>query len=102
MKQILVRYKVKPDLADENQRYIENVFEELRRNSPAGIRYASFKQTDGVSFVHLASIETEDESNPLIQSQAFQAFQAGIKDRCAEQPIAIELEEVGTYHFFEN
>lgn len=102
MKRILVRYKVKSDQASENQHYIEKVFEELRRNSPAGLRYASFKQSDGVSFVHMVSIETDSGDNPLIQSAAFQAFQAGIKERCEEQPVATDLEEVGSYHFFDN
>lgn len=102
MKRVMVRYKVKPDRAGENQRYIEMVFEELQKNSPPGLRYATFKQDDGVSFVHIASIETETGDNPLSQSPAFQAFQAGIKDRCEEQPVAMDLEEVGSYQFFGN
>ena len=102
MKRLMVRYKVKSDRADENQQYIEHVFDDLRRNSPAGLRYASFKQGDGVTFVHLASIETDTGDNPLSQSPAFQAFQAGIRDRCEEQPVVIDLEEVGSYQFFKN
>jgi hypothetical protein len=99
---IMVRYKVKADRANENQQYVERVFEELRRDGPPGLRYASFKQSDGVSFVHLVSIETESGENPLSQSPAFQAFQAGIRERCEEQPIVTDLEEVGSYHFFNN
>jgi hypothetical protein len=95
----MVQYRVKPDRADENQRYIEGVFEELRQNSPAGLRYASFKQPDGVTFVHIASIETETGDNPLSQSPAFLAFQAGIRDRCEAPPVATDLEEVGSYQF---
>ncbi len=102
MKRIIVRYKVKADRAGENQQYVERVFEELRRNSPPGLRYATFKQGDGVSFIHLVSIETETGENPLSQLPAFQAFQAGIKERCEEQPVATELEEVGSYQFFGN
>ena len=102
MKRIMVRYKVKPNRAGENQEYVEKVFEELRRNSPPGLRYASFKQNDGVSFVHIVSVETETGDNPLSQSPAFQAFQEGIKERCEEQPVATDLEEVGSYQFFGN
>lgn len=101
MKKIMVRYKVKPGLAADNQQYVERVFEELRRNNPPGLRYASFKQNDGVTFVHIVSLETDGE-NPLSQSPAFQAFQAGIKERCEEQPVATDLEEVGSYQFFGN
>jgi hypothetical protein len=102
MKRIMVRYVVKPDRAAENRQFIENVFDELRRNSPAGLRYASFQQPDGVSFVHLVSIETDSGDNPLTQSPAFQAFQAGIKDRCQVQPVVTEIDEVGSYQFFGN
>jgi hypothetical protein len=97
---MIIQYKVKPHLAEENQQYIERVFEELRGNSPAGIRYVAFKHPDGVSFVHLVSIETDTGDSPLAQSPAFQAFQAGIRDRCAEPPIVAELEEVGSYRVF--
>jgi hypothetical protein len=55
-----------------------------------------------VSFVHIASIETADGRNPLAQSSAFKAFQAGINDRCEVPPIAVDLTEVGSYRFFES
>jgi hypothetical protein len=100
MRTVMVRYKTKPDKAGENQQYIEAVFAELKRTKPAGLRYASFKLADGVSFVHIATIDTADGSNPLTQTAAFKAFQAGIKDRCDEQPVASELSEVGAYEFF--
>ncbi len=100
MQRLIVRYKVKPDRASENQHYVEKVFEELRQNSPPGLRYATFKQNDGVTFIHLVSIETD--TNPLPKLPAFQAFQAEIKERCEEQPVVTDLEEVGSYHFFDN
>jgi len=99
MKKVMVRYKVKPAQADENQRLVEQVYAELQRNSPAGLRYATFKQDDGVSFVHIASIETENGDNPLSQLPTFKAFQAQIKERCAEPPVVTDLEEIGSYHF---
>lgn len=100
MKRVMVRYKVKADRAGENETFIKAVFEQLRRESPAGLRYASFKQPDGVSFVHIASIETTDGSNPLGELAAFKAFIAEIKARCDEPPVAVELDEVGSYQFF--
>ena len=71
------------------------------QSEPAGLRYASFKLDDGVSFVHLASIETEDGANPLSESDAFKAFQADIQDRCEEPPAAVDLNDIGSYRFFE-
>ena len=100
MKRVIVRYKVKADRSQENQEYIKKVYEELKSTSPAGLRYATFKASDGVTFFHIASVETESGDNPLAQTQAFKAFQAGIQDRCEEPPLATEVEEVGSYRFF--
>ncbi len=49
--------------------------------------------------MHIASIET-DGPNPLTLTAAFKAFQEGIKDRCEEPPVAVELTEVGSYRVF--
>ena len=100
MRKVLVRYTVKADQADENVRYVRAVFEELERDRPAGIRYATFRLPDGVTFVHLACVETEDASNPLQGLTAFRAFTAAIKDRCVEPPVSAELEEIGAYRLF--
>ncbi|HEY6257666.1 MAG TPA: hypothetical protein VIY51_17935 [Xanthobacteraceae bacterium] len=100
MKRVMVRYKTKPDRARENEQLIESVFQELQLSRPEGFRYASFKLGDGVSFVHISCIETADGSNPLTQSAAFKSFQAGIKDRCEEQPVATDVSEIGSYRLF--
>jgi hypothetical protein len=100
MKKVLVRYKVKTDKAEENENYILKVFEELKQASPKGIRYASFKLDDGLSFVHIASIETDDGSNPLGQLDAFRKFQENIQERCEEPPVAVDLNEIGSYGVF--
>jgi hypothetical protein len=61
------------------------------------IHAASFKLDDGVSFVHVASIETPDGSNPLTALPTFQELVARIKDRCEEPPITAEMRDVGAY-----
>ena len=101
MRTIMVRYKTKPDRAEENERLIRKVFEELREMSPAGIRYASFKLADGQSFVHIATTDSADGGNPLTQTPAFKTFVSGVKDRCEEPPVTTELSEVGAYRFFD-
>jgi hypothetical protein len=100
MKRMIVRYKVKPDRAAENERYIKTVFEELQRARPSGLRYASFKLADGVSFVHMVSLESDNGSDPLGALPAFKAFTAAIKDRCDEPPVVANLTEVGSYRLF--
>jgi hypothetical protein len=92
----MVRYKVKPDRAAENEELVRAVYDELHRTDPAGLRYATFKLEDGVSFVHLAS--TEDGHNPLPDVQAFKRFQENIAERCDEPPVVTQLHEVGSFH----
>ena len=98
MRQVMVRYKVKPDRAAENEELVRAVYDELQRTEPAGLRYATFQLDDGVSFVHLAS--TEDGHSPLSQVEAFERFQANIADRCDEAPVVTELREIGSFHLF--
>ncbi len=100
MKTTVVRYKVKSDRGDENQAYIKDVFKELDDNKPHGLRYVSFRLDDGVSFVHIAVVETEDGSNPLPQTESFRKFVADIKDRCDEPPVATDADIVGSYRLF--
>jgi L-rhamnose mutarotase len=95
MKKVIVRYKVKPEMAEENKKLIQAVFAELKKNKPAGLCYSSYMLEDGVSFVHLAQIEAE--VNPLSKSEAFQAFQKNIKDRCVEPPFAQNITDIGYY-----
>lgn len=98
MKRIMVRYKIKPDRVGENEELIRAVFAELEHASPDGLRYASFKQEDGLSFVHIVSVEADQ--NPLADLPAFKAFTADIRERCDEAPVAVELSEVGCYRMF--
>ena len=51
----MVSYTLKPDRVDENERLVVAVFDALHRARPSGLRYATFRQADGVSFVHLVS-----------------------------------------------
>ena len=97
MKRVMVQYKVKAHKTEENRRLIEAVFAALKESSTPNLRYASFVQEDGVSFVHIASIETEDGSNPLDDIGAFDAFTEAIRDRCEVPPSETPLEVVGSY-----
>jgi hypothetical protein len=97
MRTVMVRYQVRPDAVAENEKLIKQVFEQLARELPAGLRYQSLKLADGVSFVHVASYELGPGGHPLTQLEAFKAFIVGIKERCAEQPVTVEAEVMGAY-----
>ncbi len=100
METTVVRYKVKADRADENRQYIKKVFAQLDENKPDGLRYVSFNLDDGLSFVHIAVVETADGKNPLPETSAFQDFLSEIKDRCDEPPVATKADIVGSYRLF--
>lgn len=91
----VIRYRTNPQDAEENERLIREVFAELAATRPDGLRYASFRLADGVSFVHV-SVQ-DSEANPLSDSAAFAKFQAGIGERCAEGPVASDATVVGSY-----
>lgn len=99
-RRVMVQYRVKPGRGDENHRYIRAVFDELEASAPSGVRYASFVAADGVSFVHVASIETDDGSNPLAALAAFREFTSKIGERCEVPPATTELLLVGAYRAF--
>ena len=91
----VVWYRTNPQDADENARLIREVFAELAAEQPDGLRYASFRLDDGVSFVHVAVLDADH--NPLSDSAAFAKFQSGIKDRCADGPVASDATLIGSY-----
>lgn len=97
MRKVVVRYKTKPEHADENQRLVEDVFAELAASAPDGLRYGTFRLADDVTFVHVASIETPDGSNPLAETAAFAAFTSDLPARCDEPPLALDATVVGNY-----
>lgn len=93
----MVRYRTTPDRGDENQVLVEAVYDELAASSPEGLRYATFRLDDGVTFVHVADLRTEDGSNPLLDTAAFAAFQQDLPERCEVLPEAVPASVVGSF-----
>lgn len=97
MKTVLVRYRVREELAGINEALIRGVFDELREVAPPGLRYQAYRLPDGCSFVHIAQIDTKDGSNPLVSLDAFRRFQQALRERCSELPVAADLNLVDGY-----
>lgn len=100
MPSVVVRYRTKPERADENQQLIEKVFAALDGVEGRGFSYASFRLEDGVSFVHVLLEEEAGASSVLTDLPAFGEFQADIADRCADQPVALRMSVVGSHRMF--
>jgi hypothetical protein len=98
MKTTVVRYQAKPERAEENLRLIEAVFAELDDREPDGFTYKVFRLEDGVNFIHVVIEHDVDEPDSLQAVPAFQAFVAGIADRCDVAPVATGATIVGNYH----
>ncbi len=71
------------------------MFAELATTQPDGMRYASYRLDDGVSFVHIAVFDGDD--NPLERVAAFREFASGVQQRCAEGPVASGASAIGSY-----
>ncbi len=97
MQRVMVRYTVKPGRAAENERYIEQVFAELARIAPSGIQYEVFRLDDGVTFVHLYAHDAQEGKGLLPTLPAFQAFRAGLDERCEVAPVRTPMHAVGSY-----
>jgi hypothetical protein len=93
----VIRYRTDPGSADENQALVEKVYEELSNRDPGGVRYATLRLEDGVTFIHIFMSDSDDTPNPLSTSKAFSEFQRDLAKRCVEQPVAMAATVVGSY-----
>ena len=96
MKRNLIRYKTKPETADRNAELVAAVFAELKAAQPEGLRYLSLRLEDGM-FIHFVENAADDGSSALPKLAAFGAFQSGLRERCAEPPLAKGATVVGNY-----
>lgn len=94
----MVRYKTLEARAEENAALVRAVFDELRAREPAGLRYASYRLSDGTTFVHLATVDALGP-HPLTSQPTFASFQAELKARCVEPPVVTELEPLDAYGY---
>ena len=92
MPQRLIRYRVKPDKVEENQRLVEGVFRELHAKAPAQVRYLVLRLSDG-TFCHLV----DDSTKTVPNLDAFAAFQHGGAERRLDEPQQLEATVVGNY-----
>jgi len=96
MRRTLIRYRTRPEMADANAELVTAVFAELKAARPEGVRYLTLRLEDD-TFLHFVESAAEDGSSALPKLAAFQAFQSGIRDRCAEPPLVRGATVVGNY-----
>ncbi len=96
----IVRYTVTPDQTAHNEDLIRALFAELDQLQPTGLRYAAFKLSDGVSYMHFIWRDADKGHSPLSRLEALRTFHAGIRGRCDEGPVRTELTQIGAYRLF--
>ncbi|WP_369261026.1 hypothetical protein [Streptomyces sp. R35] len=93
---LMVRSTAKPESVGELEEALKKMFAAIERERPAGVRYASYRLPDGVTYV--AQLELADGvENPLPAIAEFREFQAGLKDWLAGPPSAERFEIRGAY-----
>jgi hypothetical protein len=100
MNVMTVRAKVKAESAADVEAAVRRMFAAIDEAQPRGVRYASCRLPDGVTFVVLLALDGAD--NPLPAVPEFREFQEKLKTWVAEPPIAEQLTVVGSYRLFEN
>ena len=96
---LMVRSKIKPQNAADAEAAIKRVFSAIEQAQPAGVRYASSRLADGVSFVVLLEFEGGVD-NPLVALPAFVEFQENLKQWMATPPTVEQMTVIGSYRLF--
>ncbi|TDD64390.1 hypothetical protein E1293_41545 [Actinomadura darangshiensis] len=94
--QVMIRSKVRPEHVERSLVLLREVYAELEKVRPEGLRYASYQLDDKVTFVAFAEMDGPEVLRPL---PAFQRYRAALDDCCDEPPQLTMLDEVGSYGF---
>ena len=97
-KRLVTRYAMQSaEAADENQRRVEGVFDELAAAKPDSVSYIVLRLADD-SFLHVSfHNHSDDEANPIASTPAFAHFQ---EDHAARRAGGVDqqtAELVGAY-----
>ena len=97
-KRLVTRYAMRSaEEADENQRRVEGVFQELAATQPDNVSYLVLRLADD-SFVHVSfHNHGEDDVNPIASTAAFAYFQDGHAERREGGVDQQTAELVGAY-----
>jgi hypothetical protein len=99
MSVMMIRAKVKSENVNDVERAAKTMFAAPDKAQPQGVKYASSKLADGVTFVIVLALESPKD-NPLPAIPEFRVFQEGLKGWLAEPPASEQLTVVGSYNLF--
>jgi hypothetical protein len=99
MKVMMVRAKVKEESVADAEAAVKTMFGAIDAAQPKGVKYASARLPDGVTFVAVLALEDGTE-NPLSAIPECREFQEQLKHWHAEPPIVEPLTVIGSYELF--
>jgi hypothetical protein len=99
MRLMMVRARIKADSTDEIEAAGRTLFSALDREQLQGIRYASCRLPDGVTYLNLLELEDGIE-NPLPALPEAKEFQEKLKSWLAEPATSESLTVIGSYRLF--
>jgi len=102
MKAVYVKYQVDASFAETNAENIRKVMSDLRDGGSDGVRYQSFRQSDGVTFVHFGMYRDQAALDRFSSTPSFQSFQSALKGSKPVQPPAAEWLDIvdASYEIF--
>lgn len=96
---MMVRARVEADSVDEIEAAGSKVFSALYRERVQGIRYATCRLPDGVTYLNLLQLD-DGIRNPLPALPEGKEFQANLNRWLAEPATSESLTVIGSYRLF--
>lgn len=96
---MMVRSKIKADSIDEIEAAGRKVISALDREQVQGIRYATCRLPDGVTYLNLLQLD-DGIRNPLPALPESKDFQANLKGWLAEPVTSEQLTIISSYRLF--
>jgi hypothetical protein len=96
---MMVRAKIKVDSIDEIESAGRKLFSAIEREQLQGIRYASCRLLDGVTYLNLLQLE-DGIQNPLPALPEGKEFGQKLKSWLAEPVTSESLTIIGSYRLF--
>jgi len=90
MRNVLVRYQVKPENAEENEKDIRKLIKSIKKYSLDGFKYVTFKGNENFEFIHIVLINDLENWNKCLNSIEFLEFKKRASSRYIK-PYTIEL-----------
>jgi len=87
---VRIIYTAKPEYVSHNKENIARVMSDLRKANHPGIKYATYIQEDGKTFMHFTHFENEEASKLLNSLPSFKQFQDELKANGIEVPPKVD------------